>query len=432
MHDARALRSRLAEPARLAVVAGTALLVVASTACTGDDDPDGTATADSIGPGATQDLFGPEGPASGEPVKLGQVTEGSTPVLDTTDEVRAGRATVTWLNAHRGGIGGRPIELVTCEMKADPATASDCANRMVEEGVVAVTLPHSAVGGSLWQPLHDAGIPLVMLEGFGEDLLSDERSTFLMVNPVATFFGLPVALAEAEGADKVAFVVIDVPQAIELLEADDGATMERAGLDYEIVQVPLGTPDMTSQMQDVVDSGAGVVHVLGNDAFCIAAFQGLRAVAYDGAVSGVAQCFTDATREALGADLEGIAVQATLAEGATDDPTYQLYQAVMEEYGDDVEEVEGPYALSGFAAVATVAAAVEGIDGDVTAASTAEAIRTMPETELPAGGGVTFRCGGSASAAQPAVCTNQWLRTELDADGRATSYTVEDSSEVLG
>lgn len=48
-------------------------------------------------------------------------------------------------------------------------------------------------------------------------------------------------------------------------------------------------------------------------------------------------CFTDATRTALESDLEGISVLAPLADGATDDPTYQLYQAVMAEYGDDVD-----------------------------------------------------------------------------------------------
>ena len=97
--------------------------------------------------------------------------------------------------------------------------------------------------------------------------------------------------------------------------------MDRAGLDYEVTAVPLGTPDMTAQMQQVADSGAGVVHILGNDAFCIAAIQGLKVVGYEGAISGVSHCFTDATRTALGADLEGISVLAPLADGATDDPT---------------------------------------------------------------------------------------------------------------
>jgi branched-chain amino acid transport system substrate-binding protein len=199
-----------------------------------------------------------------------------------------------------------------------------------------------------------------------------------------------------------------------------------------VVAVPLGTPDLTAQMQQVADGGAGVVHILGNDAFCISAIQGLLAVGYDGAISGVSHCFTDGTRTALGGDLEGISVLAPLADGATDDPTYQLYLAVMAEYGEGVDDVDGYYALSGYAAVATLAAAVETIEGDVSAETVATTIKAMPETELPAGGGVTFRCGGSAVPDQPAICTNQWLRGELDASGEVSSYTVEDSPDVVG
>jgi hypothetical protein len=42
-----------------------------------------------------------------------------------------------------------------------------------------------------------------------------------------------------------------------------------------------------------------------------------------------------------------------------------------------------------------------------------------------------FRCGGSAVPSLPAVCTNQWLRATLDADGQPARYQVEDSSDIL-
>ena len=412
--------------------AAVAALLVAVGGCGGGDGSAGEPAAGEVGPDAAAELLGPADPARGEPVRIGQVSEGTSATVEASDELAAGAATVEYLNEHRGGIGGRPIELVTCEMKADPAVTAGCAQQMIEQDVVAVTVAAAANTEALWELLHAAGVPLVVLSGTGRDLLEDDASTFVMVNPNSAFFGLPIALAEAEGADKVAFVIIDVPQARDVLEADDGATMERAGLDDEVVAVPLGTPDLTSQMQQVADSGAGVVHILGNDAFCIAAIQGLRAVGYEGAISGVSYCFTDATRTALGSDLEGISVLAPLADGATDDPTYQLYQAVMAEYGGDVDEADGYYALSGYAAVATLAAALETIEGDVDTETVAATIRAMPETELPAGGGGTFRCGGSAVPDLPAVCTNQWLRGELDATGEVASYTLEDSSEVVG
>lgn len=415
----------------VALVVGTLLSGVAACAdessSTTPDDTDTTVSATDVA-----DLLGPDDLASGEPVRIGLLTEGVSATVDASDEVPAGQATVEWLNQHRGGIGGRPVELVTCEMHADPAGAADCANRMVQEDVVAVTLPQSAYAEAIWQPLHDAGIPLLFSAASGENLEHDAQSTFIMINPTAAFFALPVSLANTLDVDKVDFVVIDVPQAVDVVNKDGAATMGKADLDYDVVPIPLGTPDMVPQMQHVKDGGAGVVHILGNDSFCIAAIQSLKAVGYTGAISGVSQCFTDATRAALGAELEGISVLAPLADGATDDPGYQLYLAVMEEYGTGIKEVDGYYALGGYAAVATLAATLETIDGEITAATAAETIRSMPETELPAGGGVTIKCGGSAMPAKPAICTNQYLRAELDAEGNPTNYTVEDATELVG
>src|SRR5215475_12965764 len=139
--------------------AAVCVLLVAVAACSGDDD----ASSGSSGANETdQDLskvLGPEDHASGEPVKIGMVSDGATAAYDNRDELRAGKATADFWNEHRGGIGGRPIEVVTCETGGDPAGATDCGNRMVEKGVVAVTVAQSAVTDSLWEPLHDAGIP---------------------------------------------------------------------------------------------------------------------------------------------------------------------------------------------------------------------------------------------------------------------------------
>jgi branched-chain amino acid transport system substrate-binding protein len=246
-------------------------------------------------------------------------------------------------------------------------------------------------------------------------------------------FGLPISVAETEEADKLAFVIIDVPQAVSLLE--DGAgpdILDRAGIDYDVVRIPPGTADMTSQMQDVADSGAGVVHVIGNDAFCIAAFNGLQAVGYQGAITSISQCITDATREGVPGDtLDGMYLTATLALGATDDPTYQLYQAVMSAYGDDVRDVVNNNAMGGYVALGALATSLQGISGDITPQTVTETIRAMPQQDLPGGGGVTFQCGRSAVAGQPAVCSTAWLRTQLDAEGQPTTYEAIDSTDLL-
>ena len=411
-------------------VAGVGLLLLTITACGGDDDSS-SSPDETTGSTDPAELLGPEDAASGEPVKLGLVSDGATASFDNTDELRAGKATVDFWNEHRGGVGGRPIELVTCETGADPAGATDCANQMVEQDVVAVALSQSAVADSVWEPLHESGIPTMFFQTSGEAMGQDTESSFILVNPLTTFFGLPISVAQDEGTDKIAFVVIDVPQALGPFQTIGPQILDNAGLDYDLVRVPPGTADMTAQMQQVADSGAGVVQVIGNDSFCIAAFQGLKAAGYEGKITSIPQCITDATREAVPDMLEGMFLLSTQALGATDDPTYQLYEAVMGTYGDDVTDVANATALGGYIATASLATALEGISGDITPETVIETIKAMPEKELPGGGGMKFQCGGSAIALLPAVCSNDWLRTSLDADGQPTTYEPVDSTDIL-
>ncbi len=429
MERSSATGARAGRSKRFLAVAAVAMLAV-TAGCSDDDGGEegtGNNTDDTIAEAAS--LLGPENLATGDPIKVGFFSDGVTEAFDNTDELRAAEATTEYVNTHMGGIAGRPIELVTCETAGDAAKAVDCANKFITEGVVVVTQSQSAAAGSVWEPLHAAGIPTFFTQANSPEMEVDPNS-FMVFNPSAVFFGLPIAVAESEDTKKIAFVVIDVPQAVEIIE-QNGEILTEAGYEYELVRVPIGTADMTAQMQLVASSGAGVAHVVGNDAFCIAAFQGLNAVAYQGATSAISQCFTDATREAMPQGLEGINVLSTLALGATDDPSYQLFQAVMTEYGTNVSDVDNLTSLGGYAAIASLATALQDLSGEVTMETVVSAIKAMPESEYPGGGGMTYQCGGSAAPASPAVCTNQWLRTELDAAGNPTAYTVEDSSALF-
>jgi branched-chain amino acid transport system substrate-binding protein len=415
---------------QLVALVALATLLLAITAC-GDDDTSGA--SDSGDSEANAQLLGPEDQATGEPVRIGLVSDGATQAYDTSDEGRSAQATADFWNEHRGGVGGRPIEVVTCETGGDPAGGTDCGNQLVQDDVAAVIFNNSGVAEQAWEPLHQAGIPTMLYQAIGHALTTDDQSTFVLVNPLPTLFGLPVAVAQEDDADRVDFVAIDVPQAIDaFVSGAADRVMENAGLDYDLIRVPPGTPDMTSQMQEVVDNGAGVVHVLGNDAFCIAAFQGLAASGYEGKISAVSQCITDATRQAMsGGQLDGISVLSSVAIGATDDPTYQLYLAVMDAYGQDVRDTGNINAMGTYTVLSALATSLDGISGDITPQSVTATIKAMPEQDLPGGGGMAFRCGGSAMASQPAVCTNQWLRATLDAEGQPAHYDVEDSSDIL-
>src|SRR5262245_30814202 len=150
-------------------IAALSVLLVSAASCGGDDDK-----SDSGSSGGTETtvdaaaLLGPANKASGDPVKVGMVSDGATDAFDNTDELRAAKATADYFNEHKGGIAGRPVEVVTCETGGDPAGATDCGNKLVEEGVVAVALSQSAVADSVWEPLHEAKIPTMWFQTSGQ------------------------------------------------------------------------------------------------------------------------------------------------------------------------------------------------------------------------------------------------------------------------
>jgi branched-chain amino acid transport system substrate-binding protein len=104
---------------------------------------------------------------------------------------------------------------------------------------------------------------------------------------------------------------------------------------------------------------------------------------------------------------------------------------VVDAYGDDIEDVENINGFGGYVAMTSLAASLDGIEGDITPDTAIDTIKAMAETEYPGADGMTFRCGGSALEPAPAVCTNQSLRATLDAEGNPASYEPVDSTEIL-
>lgn len=104
---------------------------------------------------------------------------------------------------------------------------------------------------------------------------------------------------------------------------------------------------------------------------------------------------------------------------------------MIDEYGEDVQDVNNATSMGGYVATSSLLTSLAETRENITPETAIDTIGSMPEADLPGGGGMTFPCGGSADAELPAVCTNQSLRTRLDADGNPTEYEVVDSSDIV-
>jgi ABC-type branched-subunit amino acid transport system substrate-binding protein len=401
-------------------------LVLAATACGGDDgSADGSETDAPAGASADEaSILGPVDRAEGEPVRVGFITDGQNATTDQSIELDVADATVQYLNEHQGGIAGRPIELVICEAKLDPAVGADCANQMVEEGVPVVAIGTTGVVESVWQPLHDAGVPTMFYAASGDLVLGDAETTFAISNPTAGNIQLPIQAAEDAGADKVTVIVIDVPAALAGYEGSGAEAFEDAGVDLELVRVPPGTADMTHLVGPAVEDDPGVVHVLGNDSFCISAFQALQTFGFDGPMTTITQCLSDATLQAVpGSFLEGVKVASPAPVGIEDEST-ELYRTVLETFGQGDVDTSRIAGVGTFLVLAGLDVSLEGLEGDVTPESVITTAKAMEEADLPGGGGITIQCDGTVIPALPAVCGRQGVFTTLDADGQPTAFEV--------
>jgi len=396
------------------------------------------ATASFAGTGGASTLtqksnvLGTKNPATGTPVKVGVISNGKTPTIDNSQETPVAEATASWINDYLGGIGGHPIQLVICNDGNEPGKAVDCANQMLQEKVVAVVIGQNGVAESSWRPLHDSGVPVFNYASGNESMASDAASTFEVANPRAALFSLPAGVAKQAKAKKVSAVIIDVPAATSFYKEQAPALFKKQGLDFELITVPAGTADMTPQMQKLVSGNPkGTAFVVGNDAFCIAAFNGLRTAGFKGTTATIVQCVTDATRTAVpGEFLKGMQISSFAPLTNPKDPSIKQYNAILDKYGANGVDRTNTVGAAMFNAMGAFGVALKGLKGDVTPASVISTIKSMPWSVIPGTGGLHFRCNGKADPTQPSVCSNATNAARLDATGTPVSYTPVNDAEI--
>ena len=401
----------------------------ASDGDTADDvASDGEAAADEgsgdDSPGS--DLLGEPNPATGDPVRIGFVSDGQSDAIDFSAEIPAAQAAVEYANAFLGGVAGRTIELVTCETNQTPAGAQDCVAELASEGVVAVLNGASGQGGTLSAELNEIGIPF-LTASVNDQASMNAPLTFVLINSLAVFV-TPAAVAADAGLTHVAVVTIDVPAATDALNALVPIFYPNAGIQGNVVTVPPGTPDMTPQIQTAISNGAEMFGIIGDETFCISALQALEILGFDGPVVAIPTCVGEESVNIV--DFEGVLISGPTSDDPAD-AERALFLAVMEEFAPDVSNLT--VAVSGFMPVIALVRAIGSHpDGEMTPDTVVAALLAMEPAQIPvAPDGASFQCSRTAVLIAPAFCAAGTLITALDADGNSTGYTPVDLTEIL-
>lgn len=403
----------------VAAVLATALL----TACGGTDPGAGADTGSAAG----TEALGPAKAAAGDPVKIGWVSTGQTQATDTTDEIHAAEAVTAYANAHLGGIGGRPIELVVCEEKGTPAGAQDCGNRFVSEGVSAIAAGTAGQIDPWLQIVAPAGIPVGLNLASTQTVLGTP-GVFVWSNPVSAY-GTPAAYARENKLTSAAIVVIDVPGASGPAKRLGPAFFGNAGSSAEVIPIASGTPDMTPQIQAAQNNNPQMYFVLGDPTFCSSAMKAIKTLGITAPIVALDRCIGADKGASIPGGFEGVEI-ATQAVTNPGDPEFELFNAVLSEYGDGLEP--SAQAISGYQGMLSMVRAVNAsATTDLTPAGIKAALSGMPATPYPLGGGATFQCNGQAlTAISPNICSTIGVISDASAEGELSNFRVLNSDGI--
>jgi branched-chain amino acid transport system substrate-binding protein len=408
-------------------IIGTAIVAVLGITAACSDD--GTTTGDSSSDLGETTATSAGTRATGEPIKIGFVnSEGgafSVPELRVGNEVAEG-----YINQQLGGVDGRPLQVSRCTTDGSPEASIDCANQLVEEGVVAVVEGTDLGGDAMLPILADAGVPLVGHVQFGPGRMFDDNSYYFGAAALA-YGAAALQFYADEGAQSISWFLPDEPSSHAFTDSVLEPTSEQLGLDYNTVYYDPASPNWAVLAATAVSEAPDVSgSIAATDAQCAEMIGALREAGYQGRVLA-ASCV--GLYEALGDDAVGVDTDADHwhpgdVSSAPADKQAELeeYAAVMRDAGH--EDLIAGNAIITFADMINLSRIMATIDGPIDGTAVAGALRATKDFDSYVG--PTISCDRSVIPGNSA-CSTDLLFFQVQDDGSVEAVT-DDYVDVTG
>jgi len=423
---------RLVRRSRWLLTGVVALSLAATAAACGSGGSNGSPGP--TGTAAAAAALGTKNPAAGKPITLGFISASASdsPVSAQFKRVEAGLQMARgYLNDYQGGIAGHPVELFICQGNETPAGTQDCANQMVNKGVAAVIAPYSGQGAVITPILTKAGIPYVVQQGTSTEELTTPGA-FTLTGGFPSTLASYAQYAKDHGVKKFALLTIDVPSAVQAAQGIGTIVFKNAGVGYQVVTVPVGTPDMSSQLQSAASGGADAIGVVGDLTFCAAWMQAYQTLGLSQAKYVLSTCIDPSNVKAYGPVING-SVMSSIVTTDLQNPDAKLYAAIAQTYGKDVNP--DPNVSSGQSGGASTllsfASALKGLTGDPTPAAVLTAFKATKNVPLFLGGGATFTCDGKQVSILPNICSGDVQVGLLNDQGRLEKATLVHTADLF-
>jgi len=339
--------------------------------------------------------------ATGTPVRVGLINnEGSSPQSEPSVG-DAAEAAADYANAELGGIGGHPIKVYRCGENEDTASATACANQMVQDNVAVVVIGSTGLGAVMVPIITKAGIPYVSVTGSAPQELTTPGTFMWSGGYEATLTGF-AKYAKEHGYKKVTAFVVNVPAAIAGAQQLGVPVFKAQGVGLTIEGVPSGVPDATSQVTAGLSGGPAAAIIIADEGTCTSVLKALNVVNPSLPAMGITSCLTTSATQALGNAMNGVKIFGASAPQANDAEA-KLYQYVMAKWAPKANPTG--YTVTGYQSMLGLVRATAELTGAATPASIAAAVKAAKNVPLPAAAGLSFTCDGKALPSLPSVCS---------------------------
>jgi branched-chain amino acid transport system substrate-binding protein len=410
----------------LAVVAAT---VIAATGCvekvedattvggTGSSPPPAGSTDDPVVEqfAGERMSFGviPDAPvaATGDPVVIGMINQENTP-LGSFPELRLGvEAAVDLINEELGGVGGRPLELVSCITTFSVEQSQACAQQMVQRGAIAVVGGIDITSNGSIPVLEQNQLPYIGGIPINFDEMRSPISFQFSGGAPGAFVAFADYAARVQGAKRVAIAYGEY-QSIELAAVQFGAgTLRKLGVpDVVEIPFPITTTDFLPVLTKANEGNPDAIFLGAADTACAPAMKTAHDLGITAKIYLVGSCAAPGIADQVGE--EAVAGRIFNVEGpvSSGDREAQLYFATVARYGDPALQAASAATVS-FRGAMNLYALLDELGPDKLSSQELLAL-VRDARNRPSFNGHSYTCDGRQVTDLPALCAPQQILVE--------------------
>ena len=337
-----------------------------------------------------------------EPVKIGYFNQQGGQVEVSNTNVTGVEIAAKYINEEAGGIGGRPLEIVTCYVANAEEEGQQCGQQFAnDDSIVAVLSGPTFIGTESFYAALGGSKPVV--HGVSVSAADTVQDTAAVLYGGAKYILAPYATFARDtlGVESAALVY---PEGAGQDEAAAGqaSAFEAAGIPIEVVSYPADTPDLTAPLIAAGAQDVDLVMPVINPNECVKFEQAIQQLGIpDEKVLASPICINAEVGAALGdLPLWLYAVASSLSIDPSD-PSVPPYTDILTAQGQD-QHIGDPWVLVGFGQAMTLARFMNAVGDDITPDGIVSEMKAF-EGPLILGSPV-LQCGKYPEA--PGVCND--------------------------